>query len=280
MAFLSPSPPPPSPPFSIAPHPFPRPIALLGPAREWGNARPRITCTVDGASIVGGTREHDTVSEYWYLEKWTQPKSRRKQPPEPPELVTHRWGKTFEFKVEATNTKGMPNPPAPVTATFVAETKLLSLEAKLEGDEVVFTGKSQAMPTSSELGIRCERRDASGNWRTASKMANALVYHRASSASPGVWGGVNEQMVFTATAPKMAFGVGSYRFTWHAVSFSEVKGEQAPDLTLTVAKFGDLTIAPVTKTYEGAELGGAAGNDAEEEPDVPRIDDEVNDGSR
>lgn len=255
-------------------------VTLLGPAREWNNARPRITCTVDGTPIVGGAREGDTVSDYWYLEKWTKPKARRKKPPEPPELVAHRWGKTFEFKAEATNTKGMPTPPAPMTARFVAEPKLLSLEAKLEGDDVVFTGKAQAMPTSSELGIRCERQDESGTWRIASKVANALGYQRASSVSPGAWGCVSEEMVFTATVPKAVFGLYSYRFTWHAVSFSEVPGEQATDLTFKVAKFDNLKISPcASRVYSGAELGGVAGGEVEPEPDVPRIDEEGTHGS-
>jgi len=259
-------------------------VALLGPARAWANARPRITCSVDGATIVGGARERDAVAEYWYLEKWTHPKRRsRRVPAPPPQFVTHRWGKTFAFKAEATHTKGMAVPPPPVTGRFVAVPKLRSLEVKLEGEEVVFTGQAEAMPTSSELGLRCERQnatgDATGAWQVAGKVANALVYQRASSASPSAWGGVLETMVFTATAPRSAFGLASYRFTWHAVSFSEEQGEQLPDLTLEVPRFDRLRIAPLTtRTYSGAELGGSAAGDLEEEPDVPRIDDEATDG--
>ena len=257
-------------------------VPLLGPARDWGHAKVQITCTVDGKTIVGGTREHDSVAEYWYLEKWSYPKVRKRHEPQPPVLVDHRWGKTFEFKVEATNTKGMANPPAPVTARFDATPKFLSLDVKLDGDEVVFTGRVQAIPTSSNLGIRCERQDSTNAWQVAGQVTRALAYTRASADSEHAWGCVSEDMSFVATAPKSAFGLGSYRFTWHAVSFSEELGEQQPDLSLKVPKLKDLTIASLTTPiYSGAGLGGSATADAaEEEPEDPPVESEVGDGPR
>jgi hypothetical protein len=257
-------------------------VPLLGPARDWGHAKVQITCTVDGKTIVGGTREHDAVADYWYLEKWSYPKVHRRQEPQPPNLVDSRWGKTFDFKVEATNTKGMANPPAPLTARFDATPKLLALDVKLEGDEVLFTGRAQAIPTSSNLGIRCERQDRTHGWQVAGQVTRALTYARPSGDSEHAWGCVSEDMFFVATAPKSAFGLGNYRFTWHAGSFSEETGEQQPDLGLKVPKLKDLTIASLTTPIlPGSGLGGSAAADAtEEEPEDPRVESEVGDGPR
>jgi hypothetical protein len=257
-------------------------VPLLGPARDWGHAKVQMTCTVDGKTLVGGTHEHDSVAEYWYLEKWSYPKVRRSHEPQEPVLVDHRWNKTFEFKVEATNTKGMANPPTPVTARFDATPKFLSLDVKLDGDEVAFTGCAQAIPTSSNLGIRCERLDSTQAWQVAGQVTRALAYARPSAESEHAWGCVSEDMSFVATAPRSAFGLGNYRFTWHAVSFSEELGEQLPDLSLKVPKLKDLTIASLTTPiFSGTALGGSAAADAaEEDPEDPRVESEVGDVPR
>ena len=235
-------------------------VALLGPTRDWGNAKVRITCTVESGDILGGTRDHDGVSEYWYLEKWNYPKARRHQEPEPPTLIKHRWGQTFSFKVEATNTKGMADPPAPITASFEAKPKLVSLDIELDGDNVVFKGHTHAIPTSSDLGILCERQIApSPDWKPATEVMSVLEYRRHSATSPGAWGSPAEDMSFGAQVPKSAFGQANYRFTWHALSFSEEQGEKLDDLTLNMPVFDKLKITPlVTRVYTGAELGGSA----------------------
>jgi hypothetical protein len=253
---------------------------LLGPPRDWAHVQVRITCTVKGTTIVGGAREHDAVAEYWYLEKWTTPKAHRKRQPTEPELVDLRWGKSFEFKVEIANTKGIANPPAPITATFDATPKFLSLDVKLEGDEVVFTGRAHAVPTNSDLGIRCERQDQAGKWSVAGTVTSALVYARPSAVSEHAWGCVNEEMTFVASAPKSAFGLGNYRFTWHAVSFSGETGELSADLSLKVPKLKDLVIASlVSPVHSGVQLGGSAAADAAEEPsEEPPVESEVGDG--
>jgi hypothetical protein len=250
-------------------------VALLGPTRDWGNAKVQITCGVGNDTITGGVREGSTESEYWYLEKWQHDKKGR-----PTGKPKSRWRQIFKFKVELASTKGIANPPAPVEATFDATPKLASLDIVPDEDNVMFRGTVQAIPTSSDLGILCERQTGPNTWQHAAEVANALTYQRPSATSPGMWGSPNGDMSFVAQAAKSAFALANYRFTWHALSFSELQGEKQDDLTLKVAELDDLEIAPlVSRVYTGAELGGS-GSPPVDEPGLERAepDAEVTDG--
>jgi hypothetical protein len=227
-------------------------VELRGPAREWGHAKFSITCKVDGDQISGGVRERDHVSECWYLEKWNY--DRRKNPIFPPK---HRWKKKLEFTVEATNTKGIANPPAPLTGSFDATPKLISVEAKLDGDKVVITGQAHAMPTSADLAVLCQRQDLAGHWVDATSVMNTLSYRRNSVQGPNSWGAVDEDGAFRAEADSEAFGLGSYRFTWYVGNFSSHESQCDENMVIKTPYHFD--IDPVrSPIYSGAELGGTA----------------------
>jgi hypothetical protein len=243
-------------------------VELRGPAKEWAGVKLSITCKVDGEQINGGVREGNQVAECWYLEKWKYDKKNK-----PVSVAKHRWKKTLEFTVEATHTKGMANPPAPITDSFDATPKLLKVEATRVGDKVVITGDAHAMPTSAALAVNCKRKLPDGRWIDAIAVNDSITHRRDSATGPNSLGAVDEYGKFRAEADAEAFALEEYHFTLYVSHFSS--HESHTDEAMVMKTPYEFDIAPVSHGYSGADLGATA---PPKPDDHPATTGEVNEG--
>jgi len=226
-------------------------LTRFGTAAEWKGAKVQITCKVAGGVLIkGGRPEGDRVSETWYLEKW------KKGPRGVPEPKDYRWNRELVFTVELSGAKKDVPLPAPVT--FNAKPKLVSLDLALDGDRVVFAGKTHAMPTSAGLAIRCERLSSDGQWQEATDVkVNYPRRYYMNGKEKSCWGSPEENGNFAAWVNRAAFAAGSYRFVWHATMFSEM-GVLNANLDLKVQLFDVVIPAVTTRPYTAEELGGTS----------------------
>jgi hypothetical protein len=228
-------------------------VARLGTAKDWKGAKVVLSCKIGATTITGGRAEGDHTVETWYLEKW---KGKG-------DLKDSRWNKTFEFKAEVLVADG--DAPPAQTATFVAVPKLASLDVSVDGERVVFVGKTEAMPTSAALAIRCEYVSASGGWEIDNDVTGKIRYarkYRDNNKESKIWGSAEENLAFGASVATSLFDEGTYRFIWHVTMFSDM-GVQSGDLSLEVEKLG-VSIAPyVTRSFAKAELSAGAPAESE-----------------
>jgi hypothetical protein len=228
-------------------------VARLGTAKDWKGAKVVLSCKIGATTITGGRAEGDHTVETWYLEKW---KGKG-------DLKDSRWNKTLAFKAEVVVADG--DAPPAQTATFVAVPKLASLDVSVDGERVVFVGKTAAMPTSAALAIRCEYMTASGGWEIDNDVTGKIRYarkYRDNDKESKIWGSAEENLTFGASVATSLFDEGTYRFIWHVTMFSDM-GVQAGDLSMEVEKLG-VSIAPyVTRSFTKAELSAGAPAESE-----------------